>query len=149
MLAVLPQPQEQQQGVTREMIEEIAQMVPCQLAPVMGPDWAPGGLYVPVMQVAYNGGQWWDMPMELSLPLFHAKMQGLPNQIYCWDWGGNGHLGTFELNGRQTGWSRYNLQFDTMIQTNLDTQGQRSVRIVYVRHEDLEATHTGGGRKRQ
>ena len=45
--------------------------------------------------------------------------------------------------GEETKINRYVIDFVNMVQTNLDNQRKRSVRIVWVRPQDVQARFTG------
>ena len=86
-------------------------------------------MMVPIFEVAYQHGQWWALPQNISSSLFHfyASRQ---NAIYTWDWG-------------PFGISRYHIDFAAWIQTNMGSQRKRSIRLVWVRPQDVVARFTG------
>ena len=89
-----------------------------------------------------NQGKWWQMPPEYSQRLL-AEYEAGRDGIYAWDWGVNGRQGSFELDGEATSWSRYKQDLFNGLQENLDNGRKRSVRIVYVRPQDMSAACTG------
>ena len=92
-------------------------------------------MMVPILEVAFQHGQWWALPQEIS-----ASGQ---NAIYTWDWGAGGRAGSFTLNGERTSITRYKIDFAAWTQTNMDNQRKRSIRLVLVRPQDVVANFTG------
>ena len=62
---------------------------------------------------------------------------------YTWDWGEGGRHGSWAPDGEQTSINRYMIDFVNCVQTNLDNQRKRSIRVVWVRPQDVEARFTG------
>ena len=98
--------------------------------------------YVPIFEVAFKHGQWWALPQELSA-LIYEQMRAGDNAVYTWDWGPHGRAGTFTLNGERTSVNRYMIDFVAWVQSNLDTQSRRSIRLIWVRPQDVEPAFTG------
>ena len=92
---------------------------------------------VPIFEVEYPRGMWWALPAETSRQLYSKYECGEQDIGYAWDWG-NTFKGTFHHDGEKTSISRYVLNFDTMEQTNIDTQYKRFFRIVWLRKEDAD-----------
>ena len=100
------------------------------------------GPLIPIVEVAFRNDQWWSIPKELSQGLVEKMREG-QNAGYTWDWGENGRVGSWKHDEQETSINRYILDFVTMTQTNIDSRRKRSIRIVYVRPEDVEARFTG------
>ena len=99
---------------------------------------------VPVIEVAFNYGKWWQIPLEMSKQIYTTYCNN-PNEDvgYTWDWG-DSRPGRFELDGAVTSISRYRLDFQTWTQTNLDKpERKRSFRVVWLLPSMVEAAHTG------
>ena len=62
---------------------------------------------------------------------------------YTWDWGEGGRIGAWTPNGEHTHISRYAIDFVKNVQTNMDNGRKRSIRIVWVRPQDVVAEFTG------
>ena len=108
---------------------------------------ARGGLHpaegeVPIIEVAFKEGIWWSIPQEMSAQLyaFHAIGQ---DAAYTWDWGEAGRLGSWKPEGENTHINRYTIDFLSRIQANIDNGRKRSIRIVWVRREDIKPQFTG------
>ena len=97
---------------------------------------------VPIVEVAFRNDMWWSMPQELSQQLI-ARMTEGENAVYTWNWGENGRTGSWAPDGESTSINRYIHDFELKLQTNMDNGRQRSIRIVYVRREDVTARCTG------
>ena len=101
------------------------------------------GPMVEQIQVAFDGDMWWTMPSHVSEVLLEMHRQGLVPG-YAWDWGEKGRKGSWCPEGKPTAISRYILDFDEMIQLNLDSKSRRSFRVIEVKKEDAgEARFTG------
>ena len=96
---------------------------------------------VPIVEVAFRNDMWWSMPQELSQQLI-ARMTAGENAVYTWNWGENGRIGSWAPDGQTTSINRYMHDFELMLQRNIDNGRQRSIRIVYVRDEDVTARCT-------
>ena len=97
---------------------------------------------VPIFEVAFQHGQWWAIPQELSARLYQVYASG-QNAIYTWDWGQGGRAGSFTPNGDRTSINRYMIDFAAGVQTNMDNQRKRSVRLIWVRPQDVVPNFTG------
>ena len=102
---------------------------------------------VPIVEVAYRGGQWWTIAPGVSQMLLQ-KMRNGENAVYTYDWGPNGREGTWRHEGQKTTINRYMIDFKTMTQMNIDNQSERSIRIAYIRPQDVEALLMGGASAR-
>ena len=99
-------------------------------------------MMVPIFEVAFQHGQWWALPQEISASLYQFYASG-QNAIYTWDWGAGGRAGSFAPDGATTSISRYTIDWAAGEQTNMDNQRKRSVRFVWVRRQDVLAKSTG------
>ena len=99
-------------------------------------------MMIPVFEAAYPQGKWWALPQNISAGLLHFYASG-QNAIYTWDWGAFGRAGSFKLNGETTSISRYQIDFAAWTQTNMDNQRKRSVRLIWVRPQDVVPNFTG------
>ena len=97
---------------------------------------------IPIVEVAFRNNLWWSIPKEMSQQIVE-KMRNNEDARYTWDWGPNVRLGSWRPHGEQTSINRYQINFGIMKQTNIDNGRQRSIRIVYVRPEDVDADFTG------
>ena len=83
------------------------------------------------IQVEFNNGMWWEMPLELSSQLLQTHRSGFEEASYVWDWGGT-RQGSCVIEGESTSLNRYVINFRTMLQQNSDNQRTRRVRIVKI-----------------
>ena len=97
---------------------------------------------VPIVEVAFRNDMWWSMPQVLSQQLI-ARMTEVENAVYTWNWSENGRTGSWAPDGESTSVNRYMHDFELMLERNIDNGRQRSIRIVYVRREDVTARCTG------
>ena len=81
------------------------------------------------------------MPEELSRQLYAKYING-QDAGYTWDWGEDGRRGSWEPDGEESNISRYVIDFVNLVQTNIDNQRKRSVRIVWVCPQDVLARFT-------
>jgi hypothetical protein len=97
---------------------------------------------IPIVEVAFNSDMWWSIPEEISRQLYENYSSGL-DAGYTWDWGPDGRRGSWQPDDIETRINRYKIDFVNMVQTNIDNERKRSVRIVWVRPEDVLACFTG------
>ena len=97
---------------------------------------------VPIIEVAFTDDRWWSLPPNESAELYAMKVNN-QDAVYTWDWGEGGRTGAWAPNGAQTHISRYTIDFINNVQTNMDNGRKRSIRIVWVRPQDLVAQFTG------
>jgi len=102
---------------------------------------------VPIVEVAYRHGQWWSIAGEIAQMILE-KMRNGENALYTYDWGPDGREGSWRPEGQNTTINRYVIDFNSMTQMNLDSKHMRSIRIAYVRPEDVEARLMGGASAR-
>ena len=98
--------------------------------------------HVPIVEVAFANGKWWSIPKEMSSQLYEKYRQG-DDAGYTWDWGEGGRIGSWTPDGEETNINRYKIDFVNCVQENLDNQRKRSIRVVWVRPQDVEARFTG------
>ena len=96
----------------------------------------------PIVEVAFGHGKWWSIPEEMSRQLYE-KYVSQEDAVYTWDWGEGGRVGSWAPDGEETHINRYSIDFVNFVQTNIDNQRKRSVRIVRVRPQDVQARFTG------
>ena len=94
------------------------------------------------MEVAFRSDAWWSIPAELSRQLYEKYISG-QDAGYTWGWGPDGRRGSWQPDGEETRINRYTMDFLNMVQTNIDNLRKRSVRIVWIRPQDLEGRFTG------
>ena len=99
---------------------------------------------VPIIEVAYTHDKWWSLPSNISAELYTLKVNN-QDAGYTWDWGEGGRIGAWRPNGEQTHINRYTIDFLNNVQTNVDNGCRRSIRIIWVRPQDLVAQFTGEG----
>ena len=97
---------------------------------------------VPIVEVAFAHDKWWSMPEDLSRQLYE-KYVGQQDASYVWDWGEGGRGGSWAPDGEETKINRYSIDFVNFVQTNIDNNRKRSIRIVWVRPQDAQAHFTG------
>ena len=90
---------------------------------------------VPIVEVAFASGTWWAMPQQLSARLYQEFESGRTAMPYVWE--------SARPNGERSSISQYVIDFAAGVQTNLDNQYQRAVRVVWVRPQDVEPQFTG------
>ena len=98
--------------------------------------------HVPIVEVAFANGKWWSIPQEMSSQLYEKYVQD-QDAVYTWDWGECGRIGYWTPDGEETNINRYKIDFLNCVQENLDNQRKRSIRVVWVRPQDVEARFTG------
>jgi hypothetical protein len=81
--------------------------------------------------VDFNNGMWWAMPHDLSDPILEQWLIGAQQVSFIWDWN-NTRRGSYQLDGADTSINRYIIDFDTMLQRNLDNDRTRKVKVVCV-----------------
>ena len=97
---------------------------------------------VPIVEVAFNHGLWWSIPQAMSGALYEKYING-EDAGYTWDWGAGGRAGSWMPDGELTSINRYVIDFANGVQTNLDNQRKRSIRIIWVRPRDVVPQFTG------
>ena len=95
----------------------------------------------PILEVAFKDEMWWAMPEDLSQMIYEQYEAG-NNVSYTWDWEDT-RKGSFKLDGQETNINRYTIDFDSMIQTNIDNNRKRSVRWVWICKDDVCPTWKG------
>ena len=83
------------------------------------------------IHVEFDNGMWWMMPDELSGGILNEWKNGALQVSFVWDWG-NSRTGSYECNGEKTSFSRYIIDFQTMLQRNTDNNRTRRVKVVCV-----------------
>ena len=101
-----------------------------------------GDRRVPLIEVAFSGGKWWQIPLEMS-QMIYMKYLANEDAGYTWDWG-NTREGSWDGgDGNGSSINRYLLNFETWTQTNIDNGRTRTFRIVWVLPESVEAVRIG------
>ena len=79
-----------------------------------------------------NGDFWWDIPPNMSDAIEATRAAGCEGAVYTYDWGYQRTANfTDPISNEATTLSRYEINFHTKIQRNLDTEKTRTVRWVY------------------
>ena len=91
----------------------------------------PGPAYAREIHVDFHKGMWWAMPHELSDGILEEWTNGAQQVSFVWDWAGT-RKGSYQANGEDTSINRYIIDFDTMLQRNLDNDRIRKVKVVCV-----------------
>ena len=81
--------------------------------------------------VDFNKGIWWAMPHDLSDPILDQWINGAQQVSFVWDWEET-RRGSYRPDGADTSLNRYNIDFETMRQRNLDNDRTRIVKVVCV-----------------
>ena len=96
----------------------------------------------PVLEVAFPNDMWWPMPQFLSQKIHEVYVHG-NNAVYTWDWGSKRSGSYVDPEGQTTTINRYTIDFDEMLQTNIDNNRKRSVRWVWVCEGDVTPSWSG------
>ena len=104
---------------------------------------------VPIIEVAFRSGVWWAMPVDLSRDLYRTHEQG-QNASFVWDWGQQRYGSWRGPKGDEsTRISRYVIDFAAKLQTNMDNNRRRSIRIAWVEPDDVEPRWIGQSAKKR
>lgn len=82
--------------------------------------------WVPIVEVEFGEGMYWSMPSGLSAQVRSEMLQPVVEQwrmCYTWEWARDGEVASC---------NRYVIDVQRMMQTNLDTNCQRALRIVWL-----------------
>ena len=96
----------------------------------------------PILEVAFPNDMWWSLPPFLSQKIYDVYVHG-NNAAYTWDWGNKRHGSYVDPEGQSTSINRYTIDFDEMLQTNIDNNRKRSVRWVWVCEGDVTPSWSG------
>ena len=96
---------------------------------------------VPQFEVAFSAGNWWSIPNPINTLLYEEYAKG-NNAGYTWDWG-EARRGSWKPDGENTFINRYEIDFEAMVQRNMDNDRRRSMRLIWVRSQDVTAWCTG------
>ena len=96
---------------------------------------------VPIVEVAFKHGLWWSLPQAMSGEIYEKYING-QDAVYTGDWGDT-RDGSWMPDGEVTRINRYRIDFVNFVQTNMDNQRKRSIRIVWVRSRDVVPQFTG------
>ena len=80
----------------------------------------------PMLEVAMGNRMYWSMPSGMSAQLYKQMFQPVVTPWalgYSWEWG---------VEGEAMSNNMYSIDVDTMTQTNVQTQCQRNLRVVWV-----------------
>ena len=80
-----------------------------------------------------KAGIYWMMPVELSDSILKQRDDGSKEVSFVWDW--ECPRGTYWVDGEQTSINRYMINFDEMLQRNLDNDSWRKVKIIKITAE--------------
>ena len=97
---------------------------------------------VPIVEVAFRHGLWWSLPQETSAEIYEKYING-EDAVYTYDWGEGGRAGSWMPDGHDTSINRYMIDFASGVQTNIDNQRKRSIRLIWIRPEDVVPQFTG------
>ena len=103
-------------------------------------DWRAPDL-TPLVEVEHRNGMRWTIPQTTSAYLYQTFMLREKTD-YAWDWGST-RAGSWRPNTQVTTASRYVICFQKMVQTNVDNNRQRAVRLVWKRVGDHNPQRTG------
>ena len=82
------------------------------------------------------------LPLELSQALYDKYLAEETDIGYTWDWQ-NSRQGSWKPDGEQTTINRYLIDFEAGIQTNIDNNRRRTMRVVWVHPSSITARWTG------
>ena len=83
------------------------------------------------IQVEFNNGMWWEMPLQLSAELVQKQRENYEEASFVWDWEDTRN-GSWVPDGETTTFNRYVINFRTMTQRNIDNDRTRRVRFVHI-----------------
>ena len=83
------------------------------------------------IHVDFHKNMWWAMPHELSDSILEKWTNGARQVSFIWDWASS-RKGSYQPNGADTSINRYIIDFDTMLQRNIDNDRYRKVKVVCV-----------------
>ena len=84
-------------------------------------------------QVKQQNELWWDIPPEISDAIEEARKNGCHAAVFTYDWGYQRNANFSDpVTQEPTTLSRYEIDFNTKMQRNLDTGNRREVRLVYL-----------------
>lgn len=96
---------------------------------------------VPIIEVAYPNSMWWQMSRRNSQDMVDACLQN-KRARYEWDWG-NQRSGSYQVEGKATSYSRYEMDFDKRLHINMDNKRCRSLRLLWLDPASMTAEYTG------
>ena len=85
------------------------------------------------IHVEFNNDMWWVMPDELSSAILSEWQSGATQVSFVWDWMET-RTASFQLDGENTSLSRYIIDFQAMLQHNIDNNRTRRVKVVGIIH---------------
>ena len=80
---------------------------------------------VPQFGVAFSDGNWWSIPNPINTLLYEQYTNG-NNAGYTWDWG-EARRGSWKPDGENTSSNKYEVDFEAMVQRNIDNYRRRSM----------------------
>ena len=89
---------------------------------------------VPIVEVACRYDVWWSIPQNISAHLIDKYMNG-EDARYTWF--------AEDASRTEPKVNQYEIDFATGVQTNLDTQRKRSIRIIWAKPQDVKAQFKG------
>ena len=96
----------------------------------------------PIIEVAFKQRMWWSLPADICRDI-HENFRMGQDAVYVWDWGDH-RAGSWRPSPEEeTSLSWCKIDFEDMIQTNIDNGRKRSIRIIWVRGQDLEPRWSG------
>jgi hypothetical protein len=99
---------------------------------------------VPIIEVAFKNGMWWQMPLELSQSIMNEHMTTNNSIVaFIWEWGDTRRGSWQGPEGEGSTINRYTLDFDSWEQTNSDNQRKRSFRVAWVSSAHINPISTG------
>ena len=87
----------------------------------------------PQWQVKQHGEFWWDIPPNISDAIEATRKDGCHAAVFTYDWEYQRRTNfTDPIANEATTLSRYEIDFTTRMQRNLDSGSRREVRLVYL-----------------
>ena len=85
---------------------------------------------------------WWALLQERPHAIYDKYLASEADIGYTWDWG-DSRTGSWKPDDEETTVNRYLIDFEAGIQTNIDNNRRRTMRVVWVHPSSITARWTG------